>query len=365
MTKAVAVTRAASAAVQERATSIEFESVRRWVVTRRMLLLKWIGASIVLLYILSGVVLIGPDEAGVVRRFGRKLIPACGPGIHYRLPWPIDQVSRIKPNQIQVVEIGFRTIEGSQSVNSESQVYEWNIQHRTGRYERRPDESLMLTGDENLVEVNAVIQYSVASAEDYLFATTDPGNFIRVASESVIRSLVGGVSLDRVLTGGRLEIEQNAEELIGSSAEAHHTGIRIVAVQLQDVHPSVEVVDAFRSVSTAFEEKNKLINESEGYRNEQVQVSRGNAQAQLAEATSYTAFRTNRAMGDGLRFNQAVEAFGRGPNVTETRLYLETIEQVLAGRKKMIIDSSKFGHRQMLFVDPQGVPLELGKAPNQ
>jgi len=118
-------------------------------------------------------------------------------------------------------------------------------------------------------------------------------------------------------------------------------------------------------VSTAFEEKNRLINESEAYRNEQVQVSRGTALAQLAEAASYTAFRTNRATGDGLRFNQAAEAFKRGANVTETRLYLETIEQVLAGRKKMIIDSSKFGRRQMLFVDPQGVPLELGKTPNQ
>jgi Cu+-exporting ATPase len=365
MTRAVAVTRAATAAVQGRIASIEIESVRQWLVTRRTPLLKWTGASIALLYILSGVVFIGPDEAGVVRRFGRKLVPACGPGIHYRLPWPIDQVSRVKPNQIQVMEIGFRTIEGSQPVNTEPQVYEWNIQHRTGRYERRPDESLMLTGDENLVEVNAVVQYSVASAEDYLFATTDPANFIRVESESVIRSLVGGLSLDRVLTDGRTEIEQYATELIESTAETHHSGIRVVAVQLQDVHPSVEVVDAFRSVSSAFEEKNKLINESEGYRNEQVQVSRGNALAQLAEAASYNSFRTNRATGDGLRFNQAVEAFRRGPNVTETRLYLETLEQVLTGRKKMIIDSKKFGRRQILFVDPQGVPLELGKPPNQ
>src|SRR5262249_59906410 len=147
------------------------------------------------------------------------------------------------------------TIEGSQAVNGESQVYEWNIQHRTGRYERRPDESLMLTGDGNLVEVNAVVQYSVASAEDYLFATTDPANFIRVASESIIRSLVGGVSLDRVLTAGRLEIEQYAEELIGSTAEAHPAGIRVVPVQLQNVHPPAELVPAFPRVSTALAEK--------------------------------------------------------------------------------------------------------------
>ena len=367
MARAVAVSRAATAAVQERAGSIDIviESVGKWVIARRMLLLKWSGVSIVLLYALSGVVFIGPDEAGVVRRFGRKLAPVCGPGIHYRLPWPIDQIIRIKPNQIQVTEIGFRTVEASEPINNEPQAYEWNIQHRTGRYERRPDESLMLTGDENLIEVNVVVQYSIASAEDYLFATSEPANVIRVASESIIRSLVGSVSLDGVLTGGRLEIERNAEALIQSSVDDYHSGIRVVAVQLQDVHPSVEVVDAFRSVSTAFEEKNRLINESEGYRNEQVQVARGTALAQLAEAASYTAFRTNRATGDGLRFNQAADAFKHAANVTGTRLYLETIEQVLAGKKKMILDSSKFGRRQMLFIDPQGVPLDFGKSQNQ
>lgn len=352
--------------VQESTSAINVANARQWTVKRRALLLKWSYVSVLLLYILSGVYFIGPDEAGVARRFGRKLMPARGPGIHYRLPWPIDQISRVKPNQIQVSEIGFRTVAGSQLVDaSEPQAYEWNIQHRTGRYEKRQDEALMLTGDENLVEVNAVVQYSVSSAEDYLFATADPANVIRVASESVIRSVVGANALDRVLTGRRAEVEREVKDLIQRAAEAYGIGVRIVAVQLQDVHPSVEVVDAFRSVATSFEEKNKLINDAEGYRNEQVQVSRGTASAQLAQAASYTTDRTNRSEGDAQRFTRALEAFKLDPNVTETRLYLETIEQVLAGKKKMIIDGSKFGRKQMLFVDPQGIPLELGKAPNQ
>jgi len=127
---------------------------------------------------------------------------------------------------------------------------------------------------------------------------------------------------------------------------------------LQDAHPSVEVVDAFRNVSSAFEEKSKLINEAESYRNEQLALARGQALARLAEAAGYTADRANRAEGDAERFKQAVEAFKRSPNVTETRLYLETIEQVLAGKKKMIVDASRFGRRQMLFIDPKGAPID-------
>jgi HflK protein len=228
------------------------------------------------------------------------------------------------------------------------------LQHRSGRYEKQPEESLMLAGDENLIEVNAVVQYAVASPDKYLFETTDPANVVRVASESALRLLIGRSTLDAVLTTGRTEIEKQTKELVQGKLDAYQSGLRIVAVQLQDVHPSVEVVDAFRNVSSAFEEKNKLINEAEAYRNEQLALARGQALARLAEAAGYTADRANRAEGDAARFNQAVEAFKAAPNVTETRLYLEAIEQVLAGKKKLIIDSSKFGRRQMFFVDPQG-----------
>jgi HflK protein len=204
--------------------------------------------------------------------------------------------------------------------------------------------------------VNAVVQYALSSPDEFLFSTTDPTNALRTTAESALRLLIGQNSLDAVLTTGRLSIEQQAKELTQRSLDQYHSGLRIIAVQLQDVHPSVEVVDAFRNVSSAFEEKNKLINQAEAYRNEQLELARGQALARLAEAAGYTTDRANRATGDAQRFKQAVEAFKAAPGVTETRLYLETIEQVLAGKKKLIVDASKFGKRQMFLFDPTATP---------
>jgi HflK protein len=320
-------------------------------------------AALTLLYLLSGLTLSGPDELGVVQRFGQRRETSLAPGLHYRIPWPVEQVTRVKPERVQVAELGFRTLNQSaaQPTTGEPAAYEWNLQHRSGRYERQPEEALMLTGDENLIEVNAVVQYAIGSAGKFLFSSTDPNNLIRVAAEATLRLLIGQTTLDAVLTSGRAEIERKSKELIQAKLDEYDSGLRVVAVQLQDVHPSVEVVDAFRNVSSAFEEKNKLINEAEAYRSEQLALARGQALARLAEAAGYTAARANRAAGDAERFKQADEAFRRAPNVTETRLYLETIEQVLAGKKKLIIDASKFGRRQMFFLDPQGVPLDPSK----
>src|SRR5262245_3962627 len=347
--------------------AISLHAVRHWFDHHRSQVAKYGLAASVLFYLSAGVTIVGPDELGVVQRFGQRLPSPLGPGLYYRIPWPVEGVTKIKPNRIQVAELGFRTLgkDAAQTEIGEPPAYEWNLQHRSGRYERRPDEALMLTGDENLIEVNAVVQYSIGSADKFLFSTTDPNNLIRVAAESALRSLIGQHTLDAALTIGRTEIERDAKALLQARLDEYDSGLRVVAVQLQDTHPSVEVVDAFRNVSSAFEEKSKLINEAESYRNEQLALARGQALARLAEAAGYTADRANRAEGDAARFKQAVEAFKRSPNVTETRLYLETIEQVLAGKKKMIVDASRFGRRQMLFIDPQGLPIDPSKIVRQ
>ncbi len=356
--------------LKHRVPSLSVDAGRRrlpWLKDHYRPAIKYAAAVLLLLYVLSGVTMIGPDETAVVRRFGRRVTPALTPGLHYRLPWPIDEITKLKPSHVQVAEIGFRTLpaESIQTELAEPAAYEWNLQHRGGRYEKKADESLMLTGDENLIEVNAVVQYAVSSPDNFLFATTDPNHLIRVAAESALRLLIGRNSLDAVLTTGRDEIERQAKDAMQSRLDEYRSGLKVIAVQLQDVHPSIEVVDAFRNVSGAFEEKNKLINQAEAYRNEQLELARGQGLARLAEAAGYTTERGNRATGDAERFKQAVEAFKRSPNVTETRLYLETIEQVLAGKKKMIIDGSKFGKRQMLFIDPQGIQIDPRKTTNQ
>src|SRR5262245_7290679 len=348
---------------EDHLSAISLHVVRHWLDDHRAQVAKYGLAAVALFYLLTGVTIVGPDELGVVQRFGRRLPAPLLPGLHYRAPWPVEQVTKIKPNRIQVAELGFRTLgkETAQTETGEPAAYEWNLQHRSGRYIRRPDEALMLTGDENLIEVNAVVQYSIGSADKFLFSTTDPDQLIRVAAESALRLLIGQNTLDAALTTGRPEVERGAKALLQARLDEYDSGLRVVAVQLQDMHPSVEVVDSFRNVSSAFEEKSKLINEAESYRNEQLALARGQALARLADAAGYTADRANRAEGDAERFKQAVEAFRRSPNVTETRLYLETIEQVLAGKKKMIIDASKVGRRQMLFIDPQGAPIDPGR----
>ncbi len=355
--------------LRHRVTAFNLHEARHWLSHHYRPVGKYAAVSALLLYALSGITMIGPDEAAVVRRFGRRVFPALGPGLHYRIPWPVEQVTRIQPNRVQVAELGFRTIsaESTQTAIAEPAAYEWNLQHRGGRYERNADEALMLTGDENLIEVNAVVQYAIGSPDDFLFSTTDPGNVIRVAAESALRLLIGRSSLDSVLTTGRTEIERQTRELVQGSLDEYRSGLRVIAVQLEDVHPSVEVVDAFRNVSSAFEEKSTLVNQAEAYRNEQLELARGQGLQRLAEAAGYTTDRANRSAGDAERFKQAQGAYRYGrngklsPNVTETRLYLETIEQVLAGKKKLIIDASKFGKRQMFFVDPQGGLLDPGK----
>ena len=174
---------------------------------------------------------------------------------------------------------------------------------------------------------------------------------MRAAAESAIQTVVTATPLEDVLTTGRAAIERQAGEGLQARLDRYGAGVRVLSVRLQDVHPSIEVVDAFRDVSGAFEEKNRLVNEAEGYRNEQVALARGNAKAGLEKANAYKLGRTNRAEGDAVRFTEREAAYRTAPGPTETRLYLETIDQVLPGKKKLIIDRSKTPRRLFLMED--------------
>lgn len=213
----------------------------------------------------------------------------------------------------------------------------------------------MLTGDQNMIELNAVVHYELARPGDFLFTQLDGDATMRAAAESAIQSVVTSASLDDVLTTGRAAIEQRVKSDLQTRVDRYHAGAQVLSVRLEDVHPSLEVVDAFREVSGAFEEKNRLINEAEGYRNEQVALGRGNAKANLQNAQGYTAGRVSRAEGDAARFEAREAAFRAAPGPTETRLYWETIEQVLPGKRKLIVDSTKA--RRQLFLLEDGVEI--------
>ncbi len=354
-----------------------FDSVRSsaiycasWTRQHRQHITKYGITAAIALYLLSGFYVVQPHQVAVVQRFGRvRLLPNSAsperrspwmpPGLHWHFPYPIERITKIAPRQIRVVEIGFRTRNSTESVpyattTPEPAAYEWNIQHREGRYEKRAEEGVMLTGDENLVELNGVVQYTVKDAAKFLFRATDADAVVRAAAESTLRQLVGATPLDAVLTTGRTELERACQEQLQKRLDAYGIGVRVRAVRLQDVHPPIEVVDAFRAVSSAYEEKSKLINEAESYRNEQVPKARGAAKAKWQEAVGFRIGRVHRAQGDATRFVQQQTAFRAAPDVTRTRLYWETMEEVLAGRNKFIVDARKIGKRQMFFLDEKG-----------
>jgi HflK protein len=314
--------------------------------------------SLAALWVASGAYVVKPEQAAVVQRFGRKLLPYRSPGLHYALPWPVESVNRIDAARVRAMELGFRTVR-SQEQTVEPAAYEWNVAHGTGRYVQKLDEALMLTGDQNLVTANAVVHYIIDRPDDYLFQLADPEGTLRGVAEGSIRSVFGAGELDVALTTGREALEARARGEMQKRLERYGTGIRVLSVRLQDVHPPLEVVDAFREVSTAFEEKNRLINEAEAYRNQQIALARGQAASRIEEARGYLVGRTNRATGDAHHFLQSEAAYRTAPGPTETRLFLESMEQVLPGRNKLILETNGKGKRQLLTIDSQSLRVLL------
>lgn len=322
-----------------------------------------IGAVVVAfsLWLLSGIYIVNPDEVAVMQRFGRLVAADIPPGIHYCLPPPLTKLTKVRKRALRRVEIGFRTAPPSQRTQ-EPFAYEWNFPHQFGRYRKLPDESLMVTGDENVVSVNAVIHYCVADTADFLFRVADADELMRIVSESALREVVAQMPLDAVLVTGRQMVENAARARIQQMLSRYGTGIKVVAVRLQDVHPPLEVVDAFRKVASAFEQKLATVNQAEAYRNEQIPLARGKAAAQLESAKGYCIRRSARAVGEAQRFAMLAEVYRQFPEVTQMRLYLEAIERALADKPKVILDTSQLEQRQMLFVDERGLSLTLPEA---
>jgi HflK protein len=353
------VTRRAKPIIAEFVPKLEFDAIADWFLKSWPRLRKPLIYAAFGLYVGSGFYVVKPDENGIIERFGQKQLPYRDPGLHYKLPWPVERLTRIQPRRVRVVEIGFRTNTAAQQ--SEPVSYEWNSQHRAGRYQKIPEEALMLTGDQNMIELTAAIHYVPEHPDDFVFQQLDADATVRAAAESVVASVVTSSSLDEVLTLNRTNVQQRVQQVLQDRLNGYRAGVRVLHVMLEDVHPSIEVVDAFRQVSDAYEEKSRLINEAEGYRNEHLALARGNADALITNANAYSLGRTVRAEGDAGRFTARERAFQGAPQATESRLYLETIEDVLPGKKKLIVDKGK--SRRNLFLLEDGVELPSGIRP--
>jgi membrane protease subunit HflK len=291
---------------------------------------------------LSAVYFVGPGRAGVVLRWGSARAEPTEPGVHVKAPWPIDRVIRVEMPKVRRVEIGFRTRKVPRQINSVAAEFYatlWESRHAAGTYEKLPEEALRLTGDENIVDMNLVVFYTVTDPGAYLFSIAETEEFVRFTAESAMTDVAGRLRIDEVLTLSREDFEGVIVRSVQDHLDDVGAGVRVIGAELQDVHPPLEVVPAFRDVASAREDKNRIINEALAYRDERVPRARGNAERLMREAEGYRVERVDRADGDADRFTAMAGEYRNSRDVTEIRLYLETMESLLAGVEKYIVSS--------------------------
>ncbi|MFH1851092.1 MAG: FtsH protease activity modulator HflK [Candidatus Neomarinimicrobiota bacterium] len=277
-----------------------------------------------ILWGLTGIYVVGPDEVGVVRTFGKATRMAQS-GLNWHFPYPIEVVDTPKVTEVKRIEIGFRTY-GKEG------------------YQKHERESLMLTGDENIVDAELIVQYKIKDPQAYLFNFVKPEITVREAGEASLRTIIGEHKIDEALTDGKFVIQEEAKELCQSILDKYQTGIQVVAVQLQNVSPPQQVVAAFKDVASAKEDKNRMINQAEGYRNDIIPKARGEGQARIEEAQGYMEARIKRAEGDATKFTAILKEYNKAKAVTETRLYLETMEEILPGIQKYVVPDKTSGN---------------------
>jgi len=277
---------------------------------------------VVMIWILSGIYIVGPGEAGVERRFGR-FTAQTDPGVNYRLPWPIQSVNVVNVAEIRRAEIGFRTFkEGLRRVLKES---------------------LMLTGDENIADIQVLVQYRVKDPVQFLFRVKDPEGVIHSATEVAIRGVVGNTTIDDVMTVGRPVVEADTKGFVQRLLDDYGAGIHLVELKLLVVDPPDEVKDAFHEVVRALEDRERLRKEAEGYAEDVVPKARGDSEKEIRAAEAYLEERVKKAEGDRAKFLKILAEYQKAEDVTKERLYLETIERVMAHSEKIIIDPKAGG----------------------
>lgn len=260
---------------------------------------------------------VNPDELGIVMRFG-KYVDQYPPGLHFRWPYPIDEVRLPKVTRQNIIEIGRSGARGSSL--------------------RDRDESLMLTGDENIVDINFVVYWRIKDAEKYLFNIQNPDTTVKEVAESAMREVVGQSNIQPILTQERQKTEEAVQALMQKTLDSYGAGIQVDQVQLQKVDPPAEVIDAFRDVQAARADKERLQNEAYAYFNKIVPEARGDAERILQAAEGYKQQVVNDATGQTSRFTQVYDQYKNAPEVTRQRMFLETMERVLGGTDKIILD---------------------------
>lgn len=281
-----------------------------------------IGVILVALWLASGFYRVQPDEQGVVMRFG-AYVGSTPPGLNWHIPAPIESVTTPRVTRINRIDIGFRSgIEGTRAAQGRDVM----------------EESLMLTGDENIVDIDFAVFWRIRDAADFLFNTRNPEATVKSAAESTMREVIGRTPIQPALTEARAQIEQQVRTATQAIMDSYRAGVEILQIQLQKVDPPPAVIDAFRDVQRATADRERLRNEAESFRNDVIPRARGEAERVVQEAQGARESQVARANGEAQRFTQILEAYVKARDITRMRLYLETMEEVLRDNPKVIVD---------------------------
>jgi membrane protease subunit HflK len=307
---------------------------------------------ILTIYLLSGVYTVKPGEEAVARIFGKEVRHAITEGLHYRLPWPIEAVEKVNIMEIRRVDVGMPYSEKpllfpkNRSLSSSSAGgHEGHGAPSRGSQNRRPEpvseRTQFLTGDENILEIRMNIQYRIKDTSDYLFNFNSPDSLVPYAARSAVTEIFGGMQVDNLLTVAKAQLQKRISRRTQKMLDEYRTGLYILNVNLQEVNPPTEVAQAFRDVASAREEREEKINKAQGYWNAVIPEARGNAHKIVSDAEGFKEEAINYASGDAEKFTAMLKEYRGAKEVTEYRLYLETIEKILARAKKFVIDSKK------------------------
>lgn len=295
-------------------------------------------AGLVIFLVWQSAFIVGPDEEGVVKRFGTP-VRTVDPGPHLKIPI-LESVLQPKVAKLHRVEVGFRT-------------------DRQNRQQMVPHEALMLTGDMNILAIEFIVQYKIKESSNYLFNVAEVHDTIGKAAEAAMREVVGKSKIDEALTTGKAQIQQDTQTLLQTILDQYQAGVQIAAVQLQDVDPPEAVAAAFKDVTNAKEDREKLINQAQGYRNDIIPKAKGEAAQIVNQAKGYAQSRLNRAQGEANRFLATLKEYKQAPDIISKRIYIETLEEILPNVEKVVIDG-KGGERLLPYL-----PLDRKARPAQ
>ena len=332
------------------------DAVRRWL-PRRMSGAGG-GKGLAILAVLaiaawgaSGFYRVQPDEQGVVMRFGafNRTTP---PGLNYRIPWPVESVTTPRVTRINRVDVGFRSAVDSGSITQ-----------RPTPSRDVLEESLMLTGDENIIDIDFAVFWRIRDAGEYLFNTRNPDITVKSAAESMMREVIGRTPIQPALTEARAQIEQQVRLGTQAILDQYRAGVEITQVQLQKVDPPNAVIEAFRDVQRANADRERARNEAESYRNDIIPRARGEAERMVQEAQGQKDSQVARARGEAQRFISVLSSYQVAQDVTMRRIYLETMEEILRRNPKIIVDDRLQGLVPLLNLDsgrPSQAPMRNG-----